>query len=134
MSAKKLVVISGGALGSPQILERPGVGDPGVLVKAGVPLTVLVFGVGESYQDHQIMTYPYKTTAGPDETMDNVLGGLMTGALDLEGMLAKGDPLLCWNAVDMQCKLRPSDADVASLGPEFQVAWDKEFKTILTSQ
>lgn len=102
VSAKRLVVISGGALGSPQILERSGVGDPEVLAKAGVPLTASVPGVGESYQDHQIMTYPYKTTAGPDETMDNVLGGLMTGTLDLEGMLVRGDPLLGWNAVDMQ--------------------------------
>lgn len=128
VSARRLVVISGGALGSPQILERSGVGHPEVLAKAGVPVNASVPGVGESYQDHQIMTYPYKTTAGPDETMDNVLGGLMTGTLDLEGMLERGDPLLGWNAVDMQCKLRPSDADVAGLGPEFQAAWDKEFK------
>lgn len=28
----------------------------------------------------------------------------------------------------MQCKLRPTDADVASLGSDFQAAWDKEFK------
>lgn len=128
VSARRLVVVSGGALGSPQILERSGVGHPDVLAKAGVPLTAPVPGVGEGYQDHQIMTYPYKTTAGPDETMDNVLGGLMTGTLDLEGMMARDDPLLRWNAVDMQCKLRPSDADVAGLGPEFQAAWEKEFK------
>lgn len=90
VSAKKLVIISGGALGSPQILERSGVGQPEVLAKAGVPVIASVSGVGENYQDHQIMTYPYKTTAGPDETMDKVLGGLMTGTLDLDGMLAKG--------------------------------------------
>lgn len=128
VTAKRLVVISGGALGSPQILERSGVGHPEVLAKARVPLTASVPGVGENYQDHQIMTYPYKTTAGPGETMDNVLGGLMTGILDLEGMLARGDPLPGWNAVNMQCKLRPSDVDVAGLGPEFQAAWEKEFK------
>lgn len=128
VGAKRLVVVSGGALGSPQILERSGVGSPEVVEKAGVPLTASVPGVGENYQDHQIITYPYKTSAGPDETMDNVLVGLITGSLDLGSMLAKGDPLLGWNAVDMQCKLRPTDADVAGLGAEFQTAWDKEFK------
>lgn len=70
------------------------------------------------------MLYPYKTSVGPDQTMD----GLLTGRVNVADLIPKNDPLLSWNGVDVQCKLRPSDADVASLGPQFQAAWDKDFK------
>lgn len=70
------------------------------------------------------MLYPYKTSVGPEETMD----GLLAGRLNLAELIPKNDPLLSWNGVDVQCKLRPNDADVASLGPDFQTAWDKAYK------
>lgn len=70
------------------------------------------------------MLYPYKTSVGPDQTMD----GLLTGRLNVAELIPKNDPLLSWNGVDVQCKLRPTDAEIAALGSEFQAAWDKEFK------
>lgn len=70
------------------------------------------------------MLYPYKTSVGPDQTMD----GLLTGRVNVGELIGKNDPLLSWNGVDVQCKLRPTDADVAHLGSDFQAAWDKEFK------
>lgn len=70
------------------------------------------------------MLYPYKTSVGPEETMD----GLLAGRLNLAELIPKNDPILSWNGVDVQCKLRPNDADIASLGPEFQAAWDKSYK------
>lgn len=70
------------------------------------------------------MLYPYKTSVGPDQTMD----GLLTGRVNVADLIPKNDPLLSWNGVDVQCKLRPSDTDIASLGPHFQAAWDKDFK------
>ncbi|KUI56368.1 Alcohol oxidase [Cytospora mali] len=124
IKARKQVVLSAGALGSPHILERSGIGSPDVLARAGVPLVAPVPGVGENYLDHHIMLYPYKTSVGPEETMD----GLLAGRLNLAELIPKNDPILSWNGVDVQSKLRPSDVDVASLGPEFQAAWDKEFK------
>lgn len=71
------------------------------------------------------MLYPYKTSVGPDQTMD----GLLTGRVNVGELIPKNDPLLSWNGVDVQCKLRPSDADIASLGPHFQAAWDKNYKS-----
>lgn len=70
------------------------------------------------------MLYPYKTSAGPEQTMDR----LLAGRVNVPELLANNDPLLSWNSVDVQCKLRPSDADIASLGTQFQAAWDKDFK------
>ncbi|CAN8104744.1 unnamed protein product [Discula destructiva] len=70
------------------------------------------------------MLYPYKTSVGPDQTMD----GLLTGRVNVGELIPKNDPLLSWNGVDVQCKLRPTDADIVDLGPDFQAAWDKDFK------
>lgn len=70
------------------------------------------------------MLYPYKTSVGPDQTMD----GLLTGRVNVGELIPKNDPLLSWNGVDVQCKLRPTDSDIASLGTDFQAAWDKDFK------
>lgn len=49
VKAKKQVVISTGALGSPQILERSGAGNPEDLASAGVQLVASVPGVEENY-------------------------------------------------------------------------------------
>ena len=46
------VVLSAGAIGSPQILELSGIGRPDVLDTAGVPVRSASPGVGESLQDH----------------------------------------------------------------------------------
>lgn len=49
IKARKQVILSAGALGTPQILERSGVGKPDILASAKVPLTASVPGVGENY-------------------------------------------------------------------------------------
>ncbi|KAI1372150.1 hypothetical protein F4677DRAFT_456693 [Hypoxylon crocopeplum] len=36
--------------------------------------------------------------------------------------------LLGWNAADITCKLRPTESEVASPGPEFQEVWEREWK------
>ena len=48
--AAKLVVISGGAFGSPSILERSGFGARSVLEKNNIRVLVDLPGVGENYQ------------------------------------------------------------------------------------
>ncbi|KAJ0120117.1 Alcohol oxidase [Diaporthe amygdali] len=124
IKVRKTVVLSAGALGTPGILERSGIGSPRILERAQILLVATVPGVGENYQDHHIMLYPYKANLGPHETMDELLGG----RLDVGELISKNDPILSYNGVDVQCKLRPSTADVVSLGPEFEAAWNKDFK------
>lgn len=122
--AKKMVVVSAGTLGTPQILERSGVGDPGVLARAGVSPVAGVPGVGCNYQDHHLVVYPYKSSLEPGETLDALYGG----RLDIPKLLETNDKILGWTACDVTSKLRPSESDVAALGPAFQAAWDKDFK------
>ncbi|CAM1501413.1 Fc.00g105750.m01.CDS01, partial [Cosmosporella sp. VM-42] len=127
VKARKLVVVSCGACGTPPVLERSGLGDPEILKRAGVPVTVDLPGVGRDYQDHHLILYPYKTSLQPHETIDPVLRN-PAGRQDL---IEEKDKILGWNSIDISCKLRPTDADVAALGPEFQAAWDRDFKNVL---
>ena len=53
--AAKLVVISGGAFGSPSILERSGIGAPSVLERNNISVLVDLPGVGENYQGMSVM-------------------------------------------------------------------------------
>lgn len=52
IGARKEVIVSGGSLLSPKILELPGIGHKSVLEKAGVEHSIDLPGVGEKLQDH----------------------------------------------------------------------------------
>ncbi len=56
MRARREVIVSGGAVNSPQILMLSGVGDAGSLTKLGIAPVADVPGVGANLQDH-IETY-----------------------------------------------------------------------------
>ena len=47
-----MVVLSSGTLGTPQILERSGVGNGDLLRQLGIKVVSNLPGVGEEYQDH----------------------------------------------------------------------------------
>ncbi|KAI0401468.1 GMC oxidoreductase [Xylaria palmicola] len=122
--ARKLVVVSSGACGTPSVLERSGVGRADVLEKAGVPLVEDLPGVGHDYQDHHLVIFPFKTALQPHETLDDIL----SGRLSAEEAVKRKDPRLGWNGIDTAGKLRATDDEVASLGPDFKAAWDRDFR------
>ncbi|PKS05176.1 hypothetical protein jhhlp_008544 [Lomentospora prolificans] len=124
VKARKLVVVSCGACGTPGVLERSGIGNPKVLEKAGVPVLVDLPGVGHDYQDHNLVLPPYRTNLSPDQTIDAIL----SGRVDAAELVAKKDKILGWNAIDISSKLRPTEAEAEALGPEFKAAWDRDFK------
>lgn len=126
IKARKMVIVSCGAMGTPPVLERSGVGDPKILERAGVQVVADIPGVGHNYQDHHLLAYPYRTNLSPEETADAIVGG----RLDPEELIKNNDGMLGWNAMDTTCRLRPSDADVLALGPEFRAAWERDFKSI----
>ncbi|KAI2614835.1 alcohol oxidase [Hypoxylon sp. NC1633] len=125
VNASKMVIVSAGAFGTPAILERSGVGDPDIIRRAGIAQVVAdVPGVGREYDDHHMLLYPYKSSLNPDETMDAIL----TGKLNPVDLIQNNHKILGWNAQDVTCKLRPTEEDIAALGPVFKEAWDEEFK------
>merc|ERR1711988_967525 len=124
VKARKLVVVSSGALGSPSVLERSGIGGAELLKSLDIPVVSDLPGVGEDYQDHHLLLYPYKSNLKPDETLD----GLLSGRLDFATAIQEKNPLLGWNGIDVCSKVRPTEDEVAELGSEFKDLWDRDFK------
>ncbi|KAI0830382.1 alcohol oxidase-like protein [Hypoxylon sp. FL0890] len=124
IKARKMVVVSCGTIGTPLLLQRSGVGDRRILEPAGVPVVADVPGVGHDYEDHQIMLYGYKSNLAPEETLD----AINTGRLNRETLISNKEKILSWNSLDIQCKLRPTETDIAHFDPELQEVWDREFK------
>lgn len=61
--------------------------------------------------------------------LDDTLDGLILGRKgSWEDLMKSENKMLGWNGQEVQVKIRPTDAEVAALGPEFQRAWDEEFK------
>ncbi|KAJ5185897.1 Glucose-methanol-choline oxidoreductase [Penicillium cf. griseofulvum] len=54
VSARREVIVSGGTIKSPQILELSGIGDPEILKAAGVECKVANSGIGANVLDHAI--------------------------------------------------------------------------------
>ena len=60
--AKREVLLCGGAIASPQILQRSGVGPAALLGELDIPLVHDLPGVGENLQDHLEMYLQYQCT------------------------------------------------------------------------
>jgi alcohol oxidase len=108
INANKLVIVAAGALGTPQILERSGVGNPEVLKRVGVPVVANVPGVGENYQDHNLLFYPYKSSLPPEETLD----GIFSGRKDFTKAIEEKDPQLGWNGIGTAQQSPPPHLDM----------------------
>jgi len=55
ISISKEVILSAGALHTPQILQLSGIGDAGLLSSLGIEVVEDLPGVGENYQDHLLL-------------------------------------------------------------------------------
>ncbi|KAJ7210036.1 GMC oxidoreductase-domain-containing protein [Mycena pura] len=124
---RRLVIVSAGAMGSPLILERSGIGKKDILDRAGIPMVVELPGVGENYQDHLFVVTPY--IAEPDaETFDPIFRGDPETWGRLLTLWAKdGSGLMGGNGVDCAIKMRPHPDELAELGPDFIQYWNDVF-------
>jgi len=59
------VILAGGAIGSPHLLQLSGVGDPDHLGRVGIPLTHALPGVGKNLQDHFLARVTCEVTGIP---------------------------------------------------------------------
>jgi choline dehydrogenase len=69
--AAREVILSAGALQSPQLLQLSGIGPAGLLSALGVPVLHELPGVGENLQDHLLLRFLYKCSK-PITTNDDL--------------------------------------------------------------
>ncbi|KAH9899627.1 hypothetical protein C8Q73DRAFT_680554 [Cubamyces lactineus] len=58
--AKREIILSAGALKTPQLLELSGIGNPNVLRKIGIPTKVDLPGVGRNVQEHMTVAVSFE--------------------------------------------------------------------------
>ncbi|RYE78728.1 MAG: GMC family oxidoreductase, partial [Hyphomicrobiales bacterium] len=89
---RREVVLSAGAIGSPQLLELSGIGNPAVLAEAGIDTLLARPAVGENLQDHLQLRCAYKVTGIPtlNEKATNLFGKAMIG---LEYLARRSGPM-----------------------------------------
>ncbi|KAJ6624000.1 GMC oxidoreductase-domain-containing protein [Mycena sp. CBHHK59/15] len=126
--ASRLVVVSAGAFGSPTILERSGIGSADVLRRHGVQTMVDLPGVGENYQDHNVVFVPYLASEEA-ETLDAFFRGDKEEEAHLfEQWSTSGKGLMAHNGLDAGAKLRPTADELKELGPAFENRWKTYFE------
>ncbi|EGN91908.1 hypothetical protein SERLA73DRAFT_117989 [Serpula lacrymans var. lacrymans S7.3] len=125
--ASRLVVVSAGAFGSPTILERSGIGAKSVLEQSGVKEIVDLPGVGENYQDHNVVFVPY-LASDDAETLDALFRGEKEEVDKCVAQWAgEGKGLMAHNGMDAGIKIRPNAEDLKELGPAFEHRWKTYF-------
>jgi choline dehydrogenase len=90
--AKCEVILSAGAIGSPQILQLSGIGDSALLAKHGIEIVVDSKGVGANLQDHLQIRSVYEVSGVKTlNTMANTLWG--KAKIGLEYALKRTGPM-----------------------------------------
>jgi choline dehydrogenase len=89
--ARQEVILSAGAIGSPQILQLSGIGAKALLDEIGIPLVKHLPGVGQNLQDHLQVRLVYKTS---QRTLNDEVNNIFKrGRVGLQYLLSRTGPL-----------------------------------------
>jgi len=91
VKADREIILSAGAIGSPQILQLSGIGPRALLDKVGVPVVKDLPGVGQNLQDHLQIRLVYKTS---ERTLNDEVNNIFKqGLVGLQYILTRTGPL-----------------------------------------
>ncbi|MDP3867435.1 GMC family oxidoreductase [Phenylobacterium sp.] len=113
--ARREVILAGGAINSPQLLQLSGVGPGELLRDHGIEVVADLPGVGENLQDHYVMAVTYRLKAGTVSVNELTKGPRFLGEVLKYAFQRKGLLTLSAAHVAAFCKSRP---DLA--GPDIQ--------------
>jgi len=130
--ARKQIIVSGGTLSSPLILQRSGIGNPEKLRKAGVKPLIDLPGVGLNFQDHYLTFATYRAKPHVESFDDFVRGDKETQEKVFNQWNINGTGPLATNGIDAGVKIRPTEEELKQMDswpcPEFRSGWDSYFK------
>jgi choline dehydrogenase len=109
------VILSGGAVNSPQLLQLSGVGPAALLKQHGIEVKKDLPGVGENLQDHYVMSIRYRLKAGVVSVNELSKGLRLVGEAFKFVFQRKGLLTLSAAHIAAFCKSRP---DLS--GPDIQ--------------
>jgi choline dehydrogenase-like flavoprotein len=99
VDAAREVILSGGAIGSPQVLQLSGVGDPDHLGRIGVEVVHALPGVGKNLQDHFLARCTAEVQGAPTANEKSrglpFVGELMRYVFSGSGLLTYAASLVC---------------------------------------
>ncbi len=113
--ARREVILAGGAINSPQLLQLSGIGPGDLLREHGIEVIADLPGVGENLQDHYVMAVTYRLKAGTVSVNELTKGPRFLGEVLKYAFQRKGLLTLSAAHVAAFCKSRP---DLA--GPDIQ--------------
>jgi choline dehydrogenase len=113
--ARREVILAGGAINSPQLLQLSGIGPGELLRENGIAVLVDAPGVGENLQDHYVMAVTYRLKAGTISVNELTKGPRFVGEMIKYALQRKGLLTLSAAHIAAFCKSRP---DLA--GPDIQ--------------
>ncbi len=91
VTARREVILCGGAINSPQLLQLSGIGDPADLAAAGIPVRHALKVVGKNLADHLAVSYFFRSSR---PTLNDQLGPLRGKiAAGLRYLFDRGGPL-----------------------------------------
>jgi alcohol oxidase len=130
--ARKQIVVSGGTLSSPLILQRSGIGDPQKLRAAGVEPKVDLPGVGLNFQDHYLTFSTYRAKPETETFDDFVRGDPEVQKKVFDEWALKGTGPLATNGIEAGVKIRPTEEELKEFErwptPHFTEGWKSYFK------
>ncbi len=85
--ARREIILAGGPINTPQLLELSGIGRPAELARHGIAVTQALPGVGENLQDH--LEFYFQLACTQPITLYSSLGALAKARIGLRWLLAK---------------------------------------------
>jgi choline dehydrogenase len=105
--ARREVLLSAGAVQSPQLLQVSGIGNAGHLKELGIPVVTHLPGVGENLQDHFQARLMYEVSK-PITTNDDLRSLTRQVGMGLKWIINRSGPLAVGiNMAGMFCKVLP---------------------------
>jgi len=115
LRARREVLLSGGAVNSPQLLQLSGVGPQGLLREHGIPIVNDLRGVGENLQDHYMVGMQFRLKTGVLSLNETTRGWRLLREGFRYVLARRGALSLSTAHVGVFCKSRPGLASPDSI-------------------
>ncbi|KAI4867136.1 glucose-methanol-choline oxidoreductase [Hypoxylon rubiginosum] len=127
ISARKEVILSGGVIGSPQLLQASGVGPAELLTSLNIPVVSDLPGVGQNFQDHIVFGISHRINSMTASSYNNPT--VLAEQIELFNEQAAGmftspaTDILAWEKIPNNTRSSFADETLEVLSQEYPADW-----------